>query len=132
MSVRDRLLAVFALLVACLAVGTFGYRLIEGWGWFDSLYMTVITIGTVGYGETHALSRHGRLFTMFLILGGIGVEVKLLKSASRPAAILRQLEMYAASGRIEALILVSNKAADLPAKVGGKPLHVVGLGRAWI
>jgi voltage-gated potassium channel len=71
--VRDRLLLVFALLVACLAAGTSGYHLIEGWSLFDSLYMTVITIGTVGYGEVHPLSPAGRVFTMFMILGGIGL-----------------------------------------------------------
>ena len=71
--VRDRLLAVFALLLAGLTAGTVGYRVIEGWSLFDSLYMTVITIGTVGYGEVHPLSHAGRVFTIFLILGGIGL-----------------------------------------------------------
>ncbi len=61
------------MLLACLATGTLGYRLIEGWPLFDCLYMTVITVGTVGYGETHPLSTAGRAFTMLLILGGIGV-----------------------------------------------------------
>lgn len=72
-SVRDRLLLVAFLLLACLSVGTAGYHFIEGWGFFDGLYMTVITIGTVGYGETHPLSPAGRAFTMFLIIGGIGM-----------------------------------------------------------
>lgn len=71
--VRDRLLFVFVLLVAVVAAGTFGYHWIESWSLFDSLYMTVITIGTVGYGETHPLSPSGRVFTMFMILGGIGL-----------------------------------------------------------
>ncbi|MBI3289405.1 MAG: NAD-binding protein, partial [Elusimicrobia bacterium] len=71
--VRDRLLFIFAMLVACLATGTAGYHFIEGWPLFDALYMTVITIGTVGYGETHPLSSTGRVFTMFMILGGIGL-----------------------------------------------------------
>lgn len=71
--VRDRLIGVFVLLAAVVAAGTCGYRFVEGWSWFDSLYMTVITVGTVGYGETHPLDGRGRLFTMFLILGGIGV-----------------------------------------------------------
>lgn len=70
---RDRLLGVAALLAGVLAAGTLGYRLIERWSWFDSLYMTVITVGTVGYGETHPLSGAGRVFTICLILGGIGL-----------------------------------------------------------
>ncbi len=71
--VRRRLLGVASLLVACLITGTLGYRLVEGWSLFDGLYMTVITLATVGYGETHPLSTAGRTFTMLLILGGIGV-----------------------------------------------------------
>ncbi len=71
--VRDRLLFILALLVGCLAAGTAGYHLIEGWSLFDSLYMTVITIGTVGYGEIHPLSPAGRVFTMVMIFGGIGM-----------------------------------------------------------
>ncbi len=71
--VRDRLLGVLGLLIVCIVAGTLGYHLIEGWSLFDALYMTVITLATVGYGETHPLSPAGRLFTMFLILGGIGM-----------------------------------------------------------
>ncbi len=70
---RDRLLGVVGLLAACLAAGTAGYHFIEGWSLWDSLYMTVITVATVGYGEVHPLSHAGRAFTMLLILGGIGL-----------------------------------------------------------
>ena len=72
-AVRDRLLGVAALLLAGLVAGTLGYHFIEGWSLFDSLYMTVITLATVGFGETHPLSTFGRLFTIFLIMGGIGM-----------------------------------------------------------
>ena len=57
-----------------IAVGTFGYPLIEGppWTYFDGFYMTVITLTTVGYGEIpEPLSKPGRLFTVVLALGGI-------------------------------------------------------------
>lgn len=54
-----------------VAVGTLGYVVIEGWHWFDALYMTVITLSTLGYGETHPLDTAGRWFTIFLILGGV-------------------------------------------------------------
>ncbi len=58
--------------IALLAIGSLGYMLIEGWGFLDSLYMTVITLATVGYGETHTLSVTGRIFTLILILMGVG------------------------------------------------------------
>jgi voltage-gated potassium channel len=56
-----------------VVAGTVGYTLIEGWPLLDALYMTVITLSTIGYGETHPLSTAGRVFTMLLILGGVYV-----------------------------------------------------------
>ena len=64
--------AAFSIL-AVLLIGTMGYILLEGWSSLDALYMTVITIATVGYGEVAALSVQGRIFTIFLIFLGIGV-----------------------------------------------------------
>jgi len=57
-----------------VAVGTFAYPAIEGekWTLFDGLYMTIITVTTLGYSEVHEpLSTPGRIFTIFLALGGI-------------------------------------------------------------
>jgi voltage-gated potassium channel len=59
------------ILIGVIVAGTTGYKLIEGWSWFDSLYMTVITIATVGFQEVHKLSTAGRFFTIFLIAGGV-------------------------------------------------------------
>lgn len=58
-------------MAAVVGIGTVGYQTIEGWSWFDSLYMTIITVATVGYGEIHPLSTAGRAFTIVLILGGV-------------------------------------------------------------
>lgn len=55
------------------AMGTLGYHWIERWSWFDALYMVIITFSTVGYQEVHPLSFGGRVFTLFLILGGVGL-----------------------------------------------------------
>ena len=57
--------------VILLMVGTLGYMVIEDWKFFDALYMTVITIATVGYGEVHTISVSGRIFTVILILLGV-------------------------------------------------------------
>ncbi|HVE13710.1 MAG TPA: potassium channel protein [Elusimicrobiota bacterium] len=66
-------LAWAALAVAALfVIGTAGYVLIEGWSWFDAFYMTTITLATIGYGEVHPLSNHGRAFTIGLAVTGFG------------------------------------------------------------
>lgn len=67
-----RLWAVLIMVNGLLAVGTAGYKLIEGWSWHDALFMTVITLSTVGYGEVRPLSGIGELFTIVLILLGVG------------------------------------------------------------
>lgn len=63
-----------AILVTILIIGlgTCGYVLIEGWSFFDSFYMTIITITTVGFSEVNALSDAGRAFTAFLIISSFG------------------------------------------------------------
>jgi voltage-gated potassium channel len=57
--------------VALVVLGTAGYRLIEGWPLRDALYMTVITVTTVGFSEVHPLTTSGRAFTMLLAMGGV-------------------------------------------------------------
>jgi voltage-gated potassium channel len=67
-----RPIAVAFLVVVILVVGgTLGYMLVEGWSFFDSLYMSVITLTTVGYLEVHTLTTAGRVFTMGLLLTGV-------------------------------------------------------------
>jgi len=63
----SRLLKVLLCVVALIAFGTAGYCIIEGWTISDSFYMTLITISTVGYGETNELTYVGRQFTCVLI-----------------------------------------------------------------
>jgi voltage-gated potassium channel len=65
------LVAPLIVLVLLLVSGTLGYRLVGGWHWLDALYMTVITITTVGFHEVQPLGPTGRLFTMGLALGGV-------------------------------------------------------------
>jgi voltage-gated potassium channel len=64
--------ASLVVLFAVLVVGMVGYRLLERLSWLDSAYMTVITVATVGFGEIRPLSPGGRVFTMALIIVGVG------------------------------------------------------------
>ncbi len=59
-------------MLSLILFGTMGYMLLEGYALIDALYMTVITLGTVGYREVAPLSDGGKLFTIFLIVSGIG------------------------------------------------------------
>lgn len=69
---KRKLILSAVLIVLVISFGTFGYMLIEGWSFSDSLYMTIITLTTVGYKEVHDLSSGGRLFTIILLIGGVG------------------------------------------------------------
>jgi voltage-gated potassium channel len=69
---KRRLLIIVLVPTLLVLVGTLGYYVLEEqYTLFDSLYMTVITLTTVGYAEVHELSMRGRVFTIFLLLGGV-------------------------------------------------------------
>jgi len=53
--------------------GTTGYVVIEKWPLLDAAYMTLITLTTIGFGEVRPLTANGRIFTMFLIVTGVGI-----------------------------------------------------------
>lgn len=71
-SALRRLRIAVSLMVFAVALGTFGYRCIEHTSWFDSYYMSLVTLSTVGFGEVIPLDHAGRVFTSFLILFNIG------------------------------------------------------------
>ena len=75
---ENRLIAPLIGLGLITAVGTLGFRLIEGHSWIDALYMSVLTLSTVGMGEVSPLSPAGRLFTVALITVGVGFALYVL------------------------------------------------------
>jgi len=77
---RARLARFAIILAAILAAGTTGYMLIEGWSFADALYMTVITLSTVGFSEVQPLSPDGQLFTTALIVTGVGAVAFLFST----------------------------------------------------
>jgi voltage-gated potassium channel len=61
-----------SILILITVAGTIGYMTIEGWQFVDALYMTVITISTVGFKEVNQVGAAGRIFTIFLVFTGVG------------------------------------------------------------
>lgn len=63
------------------------------------------------------------------LVGGVGVEIK--KGRPDPAALCRQLDRYAACQGVEALVVLTERAVPLPARLHGKPVRGVALNRLW-
>ena len=63
---RSKIYLAISLLHAVVLIGVLGYRFIAGYTWTDALYMTVITMATVGFKEVHPLDDTAKIFTVFL------------------------------------------------------------------
>lgn len=101
-----RLLVAALLLSALLLSGVLGFMLIEGWSFLDALYMTVTTITTVGFREVKPLSDGGRVFTIFLVLFGVGTAFYILTTLVATVVegdLGLALGVRRMKGRIEAL-----------------------------
>jgi voltage-gated potassium channel len=83
---RRHLLRGLMALVIIVLVGALWYRFIEGWTWIDAFYMSVITLTTVGFGETNPLNARGRIFTMILLLAGVSVIAYILNNFTEAVA----------------------------------------------
>jgi voltage-gated potassium channel len=79
-----------------MATGTCGYVIIEGMGVIEALYMTSITVTTVGFKEVVPLSPGGQVFTIFLAFAGVGV---ILFSASEIAHVIFESDLRRVLGR---------------------------------
>lgn len=79
-SFRRQIIPIMAGVVSLFLLGTLGYILIEGWSLLDAVYMTVITLTTIGFAETRPLSAGGRVFTIVLIFLGVSAVAYSLKT----------------------------------------------------
>ena len=68
---RSKIYTAVMMLVLLLCIGVLGYRFISDFEWLDALYMTVITITTVGFAEVNPLDEQSKIFTIFLILASV-------------------------------------------------------------
>lgn len=85
---------------ALMGIGTVGYRLTERWPWFDSFYVAVVTLTSIGYGDKHAFSMPGRVLTLALALGGIST-VAVAATELLSTIITGDLRDFAGKRRME-------------------------------
>lgn len=65
-----------------IALGTVSYRYLEKWSWLDSVYFSVVTLTTVGYGDISPQTDGGKIFTLFYILLGIGIILSFINAVN--------------------------------------------------
>jgi len=97
--------ALFMLLVI-MVIGIFGYRYISDYSWIDAIYMTVITITTVGFGEVHPLDEFSKIFTVFLILTSIiivGYAISIITEYILSKNNIEELKLKRMQKKIESL-----------------------------
>lgn len=63
-----------------LGIGSVIYHYVEGWSWIDSIYFSVITLTTVGYGDFSPTTDEGKVFTIFYIIIGIGIILSFINT----------------------------------------------------
>ena len=82
-SLRKKIYLFLGIISGIISLGISGYMIIEGWSFVDALYMTTITIATVGYSEVNGLSTDGKIFTIFLIFISFGNFAFAITSLTR-------------------------------------------------
>jgi voltage-gated potassium channel len=73
---RDLLLTT----LVTIGVGSVVYHLVEGWSWLDSIYFSVITLTTIGYGDYSPQTDEGKIFTIFYIVIGLGIILSFINT----------------------------------------------------
>jgi voltage-gated potassium channel len=73
MSPTYRMATVLGSLITVIASGTVFFHFIEGWGWVDSYFFTVVTLSTVGYGNLVPVTVAGKIGTTIFIITGLGI-----------------------------------------------------------
>jgi voltage-gated potassium channel len=96
MRIVPKLRIVLLALLFVILVGTAGFHIIEGWPWFDGLYMVVTTLTTIGYQEIHPLSHAGRIFNIFVILAGVSLVLVTIGALTQA---LLEFELQSFFGR---------------------------------
>ncbi|HEU4391743.1 MAG TPA: potassium channel protein [Blastocatellia bacterium] len=91
---RTKLEIAVCAVVGVIAFGTIGFKLIEGWPWFDCFYFTLITVATIGYGEPEGMHHSTRYFTASVIIMGLITVTYALSAAAQAVIEFEFVERY--------------------------------------
>jgi voltage-gated potassium channel len=103
MSLLKRLAIAIVALLSILCLGTVGFHYLEGWNFPESLYATVVTLSTVGYGDFVPRSGEGMMFTVFIIIVGVGTMLYTVGLITE-TMIEGRLNIILGKGRLEKMI----------------------------
>ena len=79
--IRFRLTIYLIVFLAVLIGGTVGFKVVENKSWIDAFYFIIVTMATVGYGDVHPVTAEGKIFTIFLIVLGVGTFLGVVANA---------------------------------------------------
>ncbi|WP_353778197.1 NAD-binding protein [Winogradskyella sp. 3972H.M.0a.05] len=103
---RSKMYTAVMLLLILLCIGVLGFRFISGYTWIDAIYMTVITITTVGFGEVQPLDEFSKIFTIFLILTSViilGYAIKVITEYILSKNNIEELKQKKMQKKIDAM-----------------------------
>jgi len=83
MDLHKKLTLAITILLILLVVGAFTYSSVEKWNYLDSLYFTVVTVTTIGYGDLVPQTNIGKIFTMFFAFLGIATVFYFFSTAGK-------------------------------------------------
>jgi len=92
--IRFRLKIYAGILLVIMSVGIAGFRIAEDLPLFDAIYFGIVTIATVGYGDIHPTTVMGKIFALFLIIGGVGTFLGVVANATELILSRRENEIY--------------------------------------
>lgn len=103
---RSKIYQAILLLLTALLIGVFGYHFISDYGWLDALYMTIITVTTVGFNEVQPLGPSAKIFTIFLIISSVfifGFAISVITEYILSRNTLQLLKKKKVKNKIDAL-----------------------------
>jgi voltage-gated potassium channel len=81
--------------ITVITVGTVVFHLLEKWSWIDSLYFTIITLATIGYGDLVPTTPVGKLVTVIFVIIGVGIFLGFLNKMMETRVERRERRLVA-------------------------------------